>query len=104
MSDHIEDLGVIVNDRDGMDKSNDRSLSTEEAVIPLRVSNAVFDRLHKAAVYYNFPNVEAYCIARLIESLNTKVGAAHIDSPSNFAGQETKKITGPSGLGMVSRA
>ena len=104
MDKHIDGLGVIVNDRDGMDKSNDRSLNTEEAVIPLRVSNAVFDRLHKAAVYHNFPNVEAYCIARLLESLNTRVGAAHIDSPSNFAGQETKKITGPSGLGMVSRA
>lgn len=102
MTDHIEDLGVIVNDRDGMDKSNDRSLNTDEAVIPLRVSNTIFDRLHKAAVYYNFPNVEAYCIARLVESLNTKVGSAHIDSPSNFAGHETKKISGPMG-GIVSR-
>lgn len=102
MDNHIDGLGVITNDRDGFDKSNDRSLNTDEAVIPLRVSNAVFDRLHKAANYYNFPSTEAYCIARLIESLNTKVGSAHIDSPSSFSGQDTRKITGPVG-GIVSR-
>lgn len=100
---HIDGLGVIVNDRDGMDKSNDRSLNTDEAVIPLRVSNDVFDKLHKAANFYGFPTTEAYCIYRLIESLDRKVGQASIDAPSHFSGTETRKITGPSGLGMVSR-
>ena len=33
MNDHTQNLGIIVNDRDGMDKSNDRSLNLDEAII-----------------------------------------------------------------------
>ena len=98
MSEPINDLGVIVNDREGEEKT----FNLDEAVLPLRFPNNIFDRLVKAASFYNFPNVESYCQARLVESLNTKIGAAHINAPTAVSGVEAKKITGPMG-GIVSR-
>ena len=88
-----------------MDKSNNRSdtYTLDEAVVPLRMPHNLFDRLHKAATFHGFLSLEEYCIARLIETLDHKVGKANIDSPSNFSGQQAQKISGPSGLGMVSR-
>lgn len=78
-------------------------LSLDEARINLRVSHQIFDRLLKAAEFHNFPNLEAYCTARLIETLQTKVGATYIDSPNAMNGGEARKVTGPMG-GIVSRA
>ena len=103
MTEPIKEFGTIVNDRDGMDKSNDRTLSLDEAIIPVRLPHNLFDRLVKAAQFYGYPNVEAYCAAKMVESLNTKVGAAHISSPTQVSQVEAKKITGPSGSGMVTR-
>jgi len=104
--DEIKDFGVIVNDRDGQDKSNDRSIdyNLEEAVVPLRMPNDVFDRLLKAANFHGFDSLEKYLMFRLVQTLETKVGAASIDSPSQTSGVEARKITGPSGSGMVHRA
>ena len=99
MSDHIEDLGVIVNDKEGQIKE----LTTDEAVIPVRVPDAMFDRFVKAAQFNKYPNVEAWAVATLIQSLTTKIGAPSIDTPGYLNSQESKKITGPSGLGMVRR-
>ena len=42
---NIDDLGVIVNDREGEVKE----LTTDEAIIPIRVPDAMFDRFVKAA-------------------------------------------------------
>ena len=81
-----------------------QNYNLDEAVVPLRFPNALFDRLVKAATFHRFPTVEAYCEARLIESLNSKIGSAYIDSPTTVSGVEAKKITGPSNSGMVSRA
>ena len=94
------DLGTIVNEREGQEST----VSLDEARINLRVSNQIFDRLMKAAQFHNFPNLEAYCTARLIESLQTKIGAAYIDSPHALNGGEAQKVTGPSNSGMVTRA
>ena len=100
MTEHIEDLGTIVNDQEGVVKE----LTIDEAVIPIRVPDAIFDRFVKAAQFHKYPNVEAWATATLIQSLTTKIGAPTIDSPGYMNTQEAKKITGPSNLGMVRRA
>ena len=103
MSEPINDLGVIVNDRDGMDKSNDRSLNTDEAIIPIRVPNAVFDRMVKAAQFHQYKSVEDWAASTLVNSLTTKVGAPRINSPDQLNNQDSRLITGPSNSGMVRR-
>ena len=75
----------------------------DEARIVLRISHNIVDRLVKASQFHNYPTMEDYCIARLVESLNTKVGSAYIDSPTSVSGVEAKKISGPMG-GIVTRA
>ena len=100
----ITDLGVIVNDREGMDKSNDRTQAygIEEAVVPLRMPHSIFDRFLKAAEFSGM-SLEAYIMAKMVSSLETKVGETTISSPSQVSGQMANKITGPSNLGMVRR-
>ena len=105
MTEQIHDLGVIVNDREGVEPSNNSSnYNLDEAVVPLRMPHSILDRLQNAAEFHGYPSLESYCMARLIETLDRKVGQAYIDSPSQYSGMETRKISGPSGLGMVSRA
>ena len=99
MTDHIDDLGVIVNEKEGTIKE----LTTDEAVIPVRVSDAIFDRMVKAAQFNKYPNVEAWATSILIQSLTTKIGSPTIDAPGYMNNSEAKKITGPSNLGMVRR-
>ena len=98
-----DNLGVIINDREGMDKSNDRSdgFNLDEAVVPLRMPHTIFNKLLKAAEF-NGLTLEKYCMYRLVQTLETKVGGATIDAPSAFSGAETQKITGPKG-GIISR-
>ena len=98
-------LGIIVNDRDGQDKSNDRSddFNLDEAVVPVRMPHNIFNKLVNAAEFYGYPSLESYIMAKMVSSLDTKVGEATISAPSNFSGQETRKITGPSHSGLVSR-
>ena len=79
-------------------------VNLDEAVIPLRVSHQVFDRLAKKAKFSGFDSVEKLCIFILLKSLETKVGAPSIESPTSVSGVEAQKITGPSGSGMVRRA
>ena len=93
------DLGTIVNDREGVIKD----LSINEARIILRVSNEIFDKLMMKAQHQGYPSLEAYCEFLVTSSLVTKVGAATINSPSQVSEQTAKKITGPSGSGMVTR-
>ena len=79
-------------------------VNLDEAVIPLRVTHQVFDRLAKKAQFSGFDSVEKLCVFILLKSLEHKVGAPSIDAPSTFSGDaDTKKITGPSGSGMVRR-
>ena len=109
MNGPIEDLGIIVNDREGMDKANDREghikqLTTDEAVIPVRVPDAIFDRMVKAAQFHQYPTVEAWAASTLIQSLTTKIGAPSIDSPGSLNNQAVRKVTGPSNSGAVRRA
>lgn len=79
------------------------SLNLEEARFPLTVSNDIFDKFVNAANHLGFSSVETWAISTLIQSLNTKVGAAVITSPSEVSGQSAAKITGPSYSGMVRR-
>ena len=95
---NIDNLGVIVNDREGEIKE----LTTDEAIIPVRVPDAMFDRMVKAAQFHKYPNVETWAAATLVNSLTTKIGAPSIDSPSYLSAQEANKITGPKG-GIVTR-
>ena len=99
MTDNTSNLGTIVNDREGQIKE----LTTDEAVIPIRVPDAIFDRFVKAAQFHKYPNVEAWATATLIQSLTTKIGAPSIDSPGYMNNQPSKLITGPSNSGMVRR-
>ena len=93
-------FGTIVNQREGQDESD---LSLTEARIVLRVSDNIFDKLMMKAQHKGFPNLEAYCESIVISSLTTKVGEPTINSPSTMSEQSAKKITGPSGTGMVTR-
>ena len=93
-------LGTIVNEREGVIKD----LSIDEARIILRVSNEIFDKLMMKAQHQGYPSLEAYCESLVVSSLTTKVGEATINSPTHMSGVQAKKITGPSNLGMVSRA
>ena len=99
MAEHIDDLGVIVNDQEGQIKE----LTTDEAIIPVRIPDAMFDRMVKAAQFHKYPSVETWAAATLVNSLTTKIGAPSIDSPQYVSTQEARKITGPSGSGMVRR-
>ena len=81
---------------------NNKELPLDEAVIPVRVPDAIFDRMVKAAQFHQYPNVEAWATATLVNSLTTKVGAPSINSPGLVNTQPAKLITGPKG-GIVSR-
>ena len=92
-----------------MDKQlQDNNLGTivnlDEAVIPLRLTHELVDRLQRKAQFGGYPSVEAYCESIVVNSLSTKVSAPTIDSPGYMSGNEAKKITGPSHSGMVKRA
>ena len=101
MTEPINDLGVIVNEREGEQPSYP---SIDEARLVLRITPSIFDRLAQAATFHQHKSVEDYCIQKLIETLTTKIGAASINSPSQLSGNGgIKKITGPQG-GLVSRA
>ena len=100
MSETISNLGTIVNDKEGQIKE----LTIDEAVIPIRVPDAMFDRFVKAAQFHGHRSVEDWATAVLISSLTTKIGAPSISSPGQLSGQDARKVTGPSNLGMVSRA
>ena len=95
----IEDLGVFVNDREGQEP---KELNTDEAIIPIRVSNSIFDKFLKAAKF-NKLSVEKWAVMTLINSLTTKISRPSIDSPDYLNNQEAKKITGPSNSGMIRR-
>ena len=97
----INDFGVIVNDRKGQEA---KELNTEEAIIPLRVPDAIFDKFVKAAQFNKYPSTEAWAAATLINSLTTKIGSPSIDSPGYLNDQTAKRITGPSNSGVVQRA
>ena len=90
----IKDFGVMVN--------NEPAPSLDQPELTLRITPSLFHTLTQAAKVKNYPTVEDYCIHKLIESTQTKIGAAHIDSPYQQNGLETKKISGPVG-GIVSR-
>ena len=79
-------------------------VNLDEAVIPLRVSNEVFDKLAMASQHKSFNSVEDYCLSAVLETLNQKVGQAHINSPAELSGAPVTKIMGPSNSGMVRRA
>ena len=95
-------LGTIVNDVEG--KPSKAELNLDEAVIPIRVPNAIFDKFVKAAQFTGHTSVENWATALLVNSLTTKVGAPTIASPEAVSGQTANKITGPSNSGMVRRA
>ena len=79
-------------------------VNLDEAVVPLRITHQIMDRLATKSRFAGFDSVEKYCVFILLKSLEEKVGAPHIDAPSNYSGEtNTKKITGPSGSGMVKR-
>lgn len=84
------------------DKPN---VSLDEAKLILRVPHSVFDKLYNTSIHYGFKSLEDYCVARLVESMETKIGAPHICGPSTLNGNQAPKktITGPSGSGMVVR-
>ena len=98
-NEHINNLGTIVNDKEGQIKE----LTIDEAIIPVRVPDAMFDRMVKAAQFHKYPNVEAWAVATLIQSLTTKIGAPSINSPGLVNTQPAKLISGPSNSGMVRR-
>ena len=77
-------------------------VNLDEAVIPLRVTHQIFDRLQKKAQFSGFDTVEKLCVYTLLQSLETKVGAPTIDAPNSISGGNAQKITGPKG-GIVSR-
>ena len=91
-----------------MDKEHTNDLSNvvnlDEAVIPLRLSHEMVDRIAKKAQFSGYPSVETYCVSIIVNSLTTKIGEATISTPSQVSNTETKKITGPSNSGMVTRA
>ena len=78
-------------------------VNLDEAVVPLRVTHQIFDRLAKKAQFAGFDSVEKYCVFVLIKSLETRVGAPSIEAPSQLNDQPSNKITGPSNSGMVRR-
>ena len=96
----IEDLGVIVNDREGQEPED---LNIDEAVLPIRVPHTMFDKFLKAAQFNKYPSVEAWAAATLVNSLTTKIAAPSIDSPGYLNNQEAKKISGPSHSGIIRR-
>lgn len=100
MTEPINNLGVIVNEKEGQIKE----LTLDEAVIPVRVPDSIFDRFVRAAQHYNYPNVEAWAAATLVQSLESRVGQPSISAPSQVTGQSTGLIKGPSNSGMVRRA
>jgi len=81
------------------------AVSLDEAKLILRVPHSVFDKLFQTSTHYGFKSLEDYCVARLVESMETKIGAPHIGGPSTLNGNQApmKTITGPSGSGMVTR-
>ena len=97
----IDDLGVIVNDREGQEP---KDLNIDEAVLPIRVPNSIFDKFVKGAQFNKYPSTEAWAAATLVNSLTTKIGAPSIDSPGYLNDQTAKRITGPSNSGVVQRA
>lgn len=98
MTEQITDLGVIVNDREDQET---KELNIDEAVLPVRVPHAIFDKFLKAAQFHKYPNVEAWAAATLVNSLTRKIGAPSIDAPSYLNEQEAKKISGPSHSGLI---
>ena len=78
-------------------------LSLTKSKIILNVPDGVFHRLEQAASFHNHNSVEAYCTQVLMDSLNTKVGAPHINRPGIVSGTPTGKITGPSAAYFAKR-
>ena len=70
--------------------------------INLRVTPAIFDTLNRQAEFHGL-TIEEHCTNILLESLDKKVGAAFISTPSHLSGTETKKIMGPSITSTVTR-
>lgn len=95
-------LGVIVNEQEGQESKP--QLNLDEAIVPIRVPNNIFDRFVRAAQFHGHKSVEDWATALLISSLTTKIGAATINSPESLSGQSAAKISGPSNSGMVRRA
>ena len=100
MDQNTSNLGVIVNDKEGQVKD----LTIDQAIIPIRVPDSIFDKMVKAAKFKGFNTVEQWAEATLVQSLTTKIGAPSIESPTQLNNQEVRKITGPSNSGMVKRA
>ena len=98
MDQNTNDLGVIVNDREGQIKE----LTIDEAIIPIRVPDKTFDRFVKAAQFEGYPNVETWAAATLTQGLEKRIGQPNISAPTQMSGQSSNLITGPKG-GIVTR-
>lgn len=97
------ELGTIVTGQE-QDELQSIGVNLDEAVIPIRVSNEVFDQLALASQHKNYSSVEDYCLRAVLDTLNEKVGKAHISSPGELSGAPVTKVMGPSNSGMVRRA
>ena len=95
------ELGTIVTAEDATPSSVN---PLDEARILIRLSNDDFDKIAMASQYKNYASVEDYCLSIVMESLNDKVGKAHISSPGELSGSPVTKVVGPSNSGMVRRA
>jgi hypothetical protein len=93
------ELGTIVTE-----ESTPSDYSLDEARIVIRLTNDAFDKIALASQHKNFASVEDYCLSMVMDSLNEKVGKAHITSPGELSGAPVTKIMGPSNSGMVRRA
>ena len=98
MTESTNNLGVIVNDQEGKTKE----LYIDEAIIPVRVPDKIFDQFVRAANFHQYPTVEAWAAATLVSSLEKRIGQPSISAPTQVSGQSSKLITGPKG-GIISR-
>ena len=78
-------------------------LTVDDARINLLVSADVFARLEQAALRVGFTSIEKYCVYKLVEALDTRIGSAHITGPGQLSGNPTATVTGYKG-GIVTRA
>ena len=78
-------------------KIREAELSLVNSKLVLTVKDAVFNKLEQAAAFHGYDSVEVYCVEKLLETLESKVGAPSISKPGAVNGTTTvKRITGPS--------
>lgn len=93
----MDNFGTVVNAEENWNKEPEK-----EGTLSLWLGDEMIAKLAKSAKHHNYPSVNDYCIAKLIESMTTKVGAPHIQSPAQISGTSAGKISGPKG-GIVTR-